>query len=110
MFPKVLLNSLLLAPFLAVNPAFAVVTIRLTRHLNTANALNILKFDQARATFLATGVSNWDEPELLVVNQAQYYSANVGIGVPPTYCTFWKSNYFSCFNGSPDSLLVDTGR
>jgi len=85
MFPKALLGGLLLAPFLAVNPAFAVETIRLTRHLNTASTLNILKFDQARATFLATGVSSWDRPEL-IVNQAQYYTANVGVGTPPTYC------------------------
>jgi hypothetical protein len=85
MFPKALLNCLLLAPFLAVNPAVAVVTIRLTRHLNTASTLNILKSDQARATFLATGVSSWDKPEL-IINQAEYYAADVGVGTPPTYC------------------------
>ncbi|KAF8330520.1 aspartic peptidase domain-containing protein [Amanita rubescens] len=90
--PKALLNGLLLAPFLAINPASAVVTIRLNRHLNTASALSILKFDQARATFLATGVSSWDEPEP-IVNEAEYYTADVGIGTPPTYY----------------SLLVDTG-
>lgn len=108
MFPRALLNALL--PVLAViNPAFAVVTIPITRHVNTLSALNILQLDQARARYLATGVSDWARPEP-VINQAQYYSANVGIGTPPTTCTLRKTNCFRYFNLFSDSLLVDTGR
>jgi len=105
MFPKALLNILLLV----VNPAFAVVTIPLTRHVNTLSALNILQLDQARFRYLATGGSDWVKPEP-VINQAQYYSANVGVGTPPTICALRKSHYFSDFNPSSDSLVVDTGR
>ena len=80
MFFKALLNTLILALVLAAHPAFALVKTPLTRQ---HNAPNIVNHDQTRACHFATGcVIN--EP---ITNSAVQYTANVGVGTPPTTCT-----------------------
>jgi cathepsin E len=84
MFPKALLSTLLLALVVAANPVPSLIKLPLTRRLNSNNAtaLNIVKRDQARARSLVTrAVIN--SP---ITNIAVHYTADVGIGSPPTTC------------------------
>ena len=80
---KALLNTLLLALILAANPAFALVKTALTRHHSHINGPDILKHDQARARSFVTG-SSVNQP---ITNNVVHYTADVGIGTPPTTCT-----------------------
>ncbi|KAF8330515.1 aspartic peptidase A1 [Amanita rubescens] len=92
MFPEAqVLNTLVLALVLAANPASAAFNMALTRHVNTVNARDVLTRDQARASYLATGSSN--SYSQAISNRATHYTAQVGVGTPPT-------NF---------SLLIDTG-
>ena len=77
-----LFNSFLLALVLATNPTSALVNIPITKRIATANAGDIVKRDQARARYFVTGGS----PEQ-IVNGAVDYTAQVGVGTPPTNCT-----------------------
>src|SRR6266550_3581534 len=84
MFPKALLNTFLLALLVAANPVPTLVKLPLTRRLNSNNAtaLNILKRDQARARSLVTR----DVYNQALTDNAVHYTADVGIGTPPTTC------------------------
>ena len=84
MFPKALLNTFLLALLVAANPVPTLVKLPLTRRLNNATALNILKHDQARARSLLTR----DVISQPLTNNAVHYTADVGIGSPATTCMF----------------------
>ena len=85
MLPNLTLsNGFLLALALATNPAFALVKIPLTKSRGTANAQDIVNHDQARARYFATGGS----PEQIVNGAVNAdYTAQVGVGTPPTNCT-----------------------
>ncbi len=95
MFPEALLNTLLLALVLAANPASAAFNMPLTKHINTVNAQDILARDQARASYLATGKRK-SFPQV-VDNQATHYTAEVGVGTPPTNCTPRRFNYLKYY-------------
>ena len=83
MLPKLkLFRSFLLALALATNPASALVKISISKRIGTGSAQDIVKRDQARAHHFATGGS----PEQ-IVNGAIDYTAQVGVGTPPTKCT-----------------------
>ena len=91
MFPEALLNTLLVALVLAANPASTAFNMPLTRHINTVNGRDVLERDQARASYLATGRSkSYSEA---ISNQATHYTAQVGVGTPPTNCTLRRFNY-----------------
>ena len=76
-----LFKGFLLALALATNSASARISIPLTKHIGIARAQDVVKHDQARARHFTTG----DFPEQ-VVNGAIDYTAQVGVGTPPTNC------------------------
>lgn len=86
MSSKALLNALLLALLVAPNLVTALVQLPLTRHFNHANAANILKHDQARARFMMTGKRSVSP--FPITNQGTVYTAEFGVGNPPTSCKF----------------------
>ena len=78
MFPKALLNALLLALVVTANPVPSLVKLPLTRRFNSANgaALNLLKRDQARACSLVTRAV----VDQAITDNAIHYTASVGVG------------------------------
>jgi hypothetical protein len=87
MFSKALLNALLLALVVAPNLVIALVQLPLTRHFNHANAANIVKHDQARARYMMTAGKRSVSP-FLIINEGTLYTAEIGVGNPPTSCKF----------------------
>ena len=108
MLPNLTLsNGFLLALVLATNPASALVKMPLTKSRGTANSLDIVNRDQARARYFVTGGS----PEQIVNGAVRaVYTAQVGVGTPPTNCTLYDSTTCISINSHSDTLLIDTGR
>lgn len=66
----------------------------LSRHFNVTGSHNILQSDQARARHLKARVAgkNLVSPvNSPATNQGVLYTANVGVGDPPTYCKFFST-------------------
>lgn len=95
MFPQALLNTLLLALALAANPASAAFNVPLTKYINQVNAGDVLARDQARVSYLATGASKSYSQD--IINRATSYTAQVGVGTPPTNCTLRRFNYLKWY-------------
>jgi len=89
MFPKTLLSTLLLALVVTANPVPSLIKLPLTRRLNSDNAFNVLKRDQARARSLITR-SVYDEA---LTNNVMNYTASVEIGAGT--CMLGSLNYCS---------------
>ena len=90
MFPKALLNTVLLALVLAANPAFALFKTPIIKKYASGKA-DILQHDQARAGRFATS-SSINTP---ATNRAVSYIATVGIGSPPTNCTLLRFDWLN---------------
>ncbi len=90
MFSKALLLALVVAPNLVTT---ALVQLPLTRHFNHANAANIVKHDRARARYMMTGKRSVSP--FPITNEGTLYTAEIGVGNPPTSCKFGDFNYLS---------------
>jgi len=98
MFPTPLLTALLLAFSVAANPVVinrSPVTLPISRRVNLTSVHNLVRHDQARAKALkakgaakAAGVSFHNDAVISspADNQAVFYVATVGVGIPPTNC------------------------
>src|SRR6267154_3259029 len=118
MFSAFLLTTLFMALSVAASPVDvrnSVVTLPITRRLNTSNGtINILEHDRARAAaFKGISASPLDrrDASIPIVNVAFNYVANVAIGNPPHYCKFNLEREIAAANGSSytDELVIDTG-
>jgi len=95
MFTTVTLTALLLATSVAAST----ITLPLSRRVNTTSARNLLQHDlnrakalKARAKAIHGGKLTIEEEEIVnqpVDNVVAGYIASVGVGSPPTTCTFW---------------------
>src|SRR6267154_1733073 len=116
MFSAFLLMTLFMALSIAASPVdvrHSVITLPITRRLNTSNAtINILEHDRAHAAALTKGISASPlDRRSPIVNVAFNYVANVGIGYYSSHnCKLNRGREIAAANGSSytDELIVDT--
>ena len=115
MFSAFLLMTLFMALSIAASPVdvrHSVITLPITRKLNTSNAtINILEHDRARAAALKGISASPLDRRVPIVNVAFNYVANVAIGYYSSHnCKLNRGREIAAANGSSytDELIVDT--
>src|SRR6267154_4471068 len=115
-FSAFLVTTLFMALSIAASPVdvrHSVITLPITRKLNTSNAtINILEHDRARAAALTKGISASPlDRRSPIVNVAFNYVANVAIGYYSSHnCKLNREREIAAANGLSytDELIVDT--
>jgi cathepsin E len=110
-----LVPFVVLANIVVANPTVvrdSPISLQIARQISNLGAIELVKSDQHRARRFVGESRTFPKGTLnvSVTNNISYYVANVGVGIPPTYCVsyYFEPGIVSHIPFS-DNLQVDTG-